>query len=564
VVTLAGRTLSAGLRVLELTGVTPNGELYRARYPSGREVAVLLLPPEASNSEPFIALRQRLRDAIRIQHPNVAAIYDVAETDDQLVYVVVESVTGELLADTLARRGALPVSEALDLCRQAADGLQAAHEAGWVHGRLSPESILLSRATGDGSLVKLIGFTPEFFPRTGEAELTSAPDVALEYSSPERIAGNPPDVPGDVYSLAAVLHHLITGVPPRKGGAAPEALRAVLARALDPSPDERFQTVADFAAALAPAMEPVVHPAEPQPNQLPEPTKAARRRFLPTLWPEERAVAATLLTVAAGLALLWITQRSGLLAIRRHQLEESAAVAPLSSDSISTSSAVLPPSRLPATPPPPPTMRRETVSSRIPAASRPRVITGTAGADSLLVDVRSLDPTIQTDLRYATANNFTGAPLPGYEAARALLRPEAAAALARVQASLRSKGLGLRILDAYRPLRASRAMVEWAQRTGNRSLLRSGYIAERSRHNLGASVDVTLVDLARGTEIMPTTAFDNFTGSADSADTTGQAMRYRKILVQAMESEGFTPYGQAWWHFNYPLEDATPLDQVIR
>jgi D-alanyl-D-alanine dipeptidase len=209
-------------------------------------------------------------------------------------------------------------------------------------------------------------------------------------------------------------------------------------------------------------------------------------------------------------------------------------------------------------------MRRETVSSRIPAASRPRVVTGTAGADSLLVDVRSLDPTIQTDLRYATANNFTGAPLPGYEAARALLRPVAAAALARVQASLRSKGLGLRILDAYRPLRASRAMVEWAQRTGNRSLLRSGYIAERSRHNLGASVDVTLVDLARGTEVMPTTAFDNFTGSADSADTTGPAMRYRKILVQAMESEGFTPYGQAWWHFNYPLEGATPLDQVIR
>ena len=169
-VTLVGRSLSAGLRVLELTGVTPNGELYRARYPSGREVAVLLLPPEASNSEPFIALRQRLRDAIRIQHPNVAAIYEVADTDDQLVYVVVESLTGELLADTLARRGALPVSEALDLCRQAADGLQAAHEAGWVHGRLSPESILLSRATGDGSLVKLIGFTPEFLLRTGEAE----------------------------------------------------------------------------------------------------------------------------------------------------------------------------------------------------------------------------------------------------------------------------------------------------------------------------------------------------------------------------------------------------------
>jgi D-alanyl-D-alanine dipeptidase len=107
-------------------------------------------------------------------------------------------------------------------------------------------------------------------------------------------------------------------------------------------------------------------------------------------------------------------------------------------------------------------------------------------------------------------------------------------------------------------------MVDWAKRTGHRSLLESGYIAERSRHNLGVSVDVTMVDLATGTEAVPTTAFDNFTASADTANATGQALRYRQILVQGMESEGFTPYGQAWWHFNYPLEGAVPLDRVIR
>jgi D-alanyl-D-alanine dipeptidase len=133
-----------------------------------------------------------------------------------------------------------------------------------------------------------------------------------------------------------------------------------------------------------------------------------------------------------------------------------------------------------------------------------------------------------------------------------------------VQAKLRSKGLGLRILDAYRPLRASLAMVDWAKRTGHRSLLQSGYIAERSRHNLGASVDVTLVDLARGTEVMPTTAFDNFSAAADTANATGPALRYREILIQTMKSEGFSPFGQAWWHFNYPLARAAPLDRVIR
>jgi zinc D-Ala-D-Ala dipeptidase len=183
----------------------------------------------------------------------------------------------------------------------------------------------------------------------------------------------------------------------------------------------------------------------------------------------------------------------------------------------------------------------------------------------MLVDVRSVDSTIQVDLRYATANNFTGAPLPGYEAPRALLRREAAAALGRVQARLRSKGLGLRVFDAYRPVRASLAMVDWAERTGHRALLESGYIAQRSRHNLGVAVDLTMVDLRTGTEVPMGTTFDNFTAAAaHTANAIGEALRYQQMLVQTMESEGFSPYDQAWWHFNYPLEGAVPLDRVIR
>jgi D-alanyl-D-alanine dipeptidase len=76
-------------------------------------------------------------------------------------------------------------------------------------------------------------------------------------------------------------------------------------------------------------------------------------------------------------------------------------------------------------------------------------------------------------------------------------------------------------------------------------------------------VDVTMVDLTRGTEVPMGTTFDNFT-TAQTDDVTSEALRYRQILVQAMESEGFSPYGQAWWHFNYPVEGAVPLDRVIR
>ncbi len=195
----------------------------------------------------------------------------------------------------------------------------------------------------------------------------------------------------------------------------------------------------------------------------------------------------------------------------------------------------------------------------------PPVPTGSAAAaDSLLVDVRSVDSTIQVDARYASSDNFTGAPLPGYEAPRALLRREVAAALGRVQARLRSGGLGLRVFDGYRPVRATLAMVEWAERTGRRELVDSGYIARRSRHNLGVAVDLTLVDPASGTEVPMGTPFDTFAPEAHTATAEGRVRRYREILVRVMESEGFQNYEKEWWHFSYPVEGAVAFDQVIR
>src|SRR5665647_1254490 len=116
-------------------------------------------------------------------------------------------------------------------------------------------------------------------------------------------------------------------------------------------------------------------------------------------------------------------------------------------------------------------------------------------ADSLLVNVQHVDTSIVVEMRYATKNNFTGAVLPGYEANRAYLRDEAAAALALVNADLHMQGLGLKIFDAYRPVRASEAMVTWTQTAHRPDLLRDGYIAARSRHNLGVAVDLTIIDV---------------------------------------------------------------------
>lgn len=187
-----------------------------------------------------------------------------------------------------------------------------------------------------------------------------------------------------------------------------------------------------------------------------------------------------------------------------------------------------------------------------------------AEAESLLVDVRTLDPTILVELRYATTNNFTGAVLPGYGAPKALLRREAAQALARVEARLRTGGLGLKIWDAYRPVRATRAMVRWAERTGRTDLLDQEYIARRSRHNLGVAVDLTLVDLVTGTELDMGTPFDTFSEAAHTANAQGRVLRYRQILVRAMQEEGFQNYENEWWHFSFPVAGARPFDLPIR
>lgn len=187
-----------------------------------------------------------------------------------------------------------------------------------------------------------------------------------------------------------------------------------------------------------------------------------------------------------------------------------------------------------------------------------------AVADTLLADVRSLDSTIVVELRYATPNNFTGAPLPGYLANRAYLRREAAAALGRVQRDLHPQGLGLKVFDAYRPVRATLAMVDWTARVNRSDLLKDGYIASRSRHNLGLAIDLTLIDLATGRELEMGTPFDTFSAAAHTANALGEPASNRQKLKAAMEREGFVNYDQEWWHFSFNVPNPVRFDRPIR
>jgi D-alanyl-D-alanine dipeptidase len=222
------------------------------------------------------------------------------------------------------------------------------------------------------------------------------------------------------------------------------------------------------------------------------------------------------------------------------------------------------------TPAPTPASRPAATAPATPApagapATAPDLATAPdAVAESLLVDVQRVAPTLRIDARYATPFNFVGEPLPGYEAPRVLLRREAAEALARVQRALAAEGLGLKVFDGYRPARATAAMVAWTRRVRREDLLRDGYIAERSRHNLGLAVDLTLVTLDGGRELKMGTAFDTFSRAAHTANASGETAVNRQRLVRAMAAEGFTNLAEEWWHFAFDAPNPLRFDLPIR
>jgi D-alanyl-D-alanine dipeptidase len=194
------------------------------------------------------------------------------------------------------------------------------------------------------------------------------------------------------------------------------------------------------------------------------------------------------------------------------------------------------------------------------------VVADDSVARRLLADVRQADSSIIVEARYATTQNFTAAVLPGYFTNRAFLRREAAEALARVQRRLRTGGMGLKVFDGYRPVRATRGMVDWARRTNQMQLIRDGYIASHSRHNLGLAVDLTLVDWSMGgREVDMGTPYDTFSDAAHYGSATGRTLRYRQLLRRVMEEEGFRQYEQEWWHYSFEVAGETPaFDLEIR
>ena len=229
------------------------------------------------------------------------------------------------------------------------------------------------------------------------------------------------------------------------------------------------------------------------------------------------------------------------------------------------------------------------------------LVVAQARADDMPKDfvyLADIDPSIQQDMRYASANNFVGKVVPGYSAPECVLVRQAAEALKRVQAVVHANGFTLKVYDCYRPARAVAAFVDWAKQPDDpeakmvyypnlpKSALFPDYIATRSSHSRGATMDLTLVPLgettpndegnnhAKGPCTAPQaksapdgslamgTTFDCFDLKSHTIvpGLTDEERTNRAMLVDAMKAEGFNNYANEWWHYTL---DGEPYPDTI-
>lgn len=182
-------------------------------------------------------------------------------------------------------------------------------------------------------------------------------------------------------------------------------------------------------------------------------------------------------------------------------------------------------------------------------------------------------PSLVFDIRYYSTDNFLGTRVRGYDSAKCLLTGPAADALKKAQREIAAKGFTFKIFDCYRPQRAVDHFVDWVNDPGDRRmkamyypneeksrLIEKGYIADRSGHSRGSTLDLTLVEIASSKELDMGTPFDYFDTLSNTADPriTDQQNRNRQLLKTVMEKHGFVNYDKEWWHYtlvNEPYPD---------
>ncbi len=239
---MLGKILSH-YKIIEKIGQGGMGEVYRAEDTNlSREVAIMVLPEQFTQDRQRLARFEREAKLLAsLNHPNIAAIHSFEHSDD-IHFLVLELVEGDTLAERVAQ-GPLPVEEALEMCRQIAEGVEAAHEKGVIHRDLKPANV---KVTPEGK-VKILdfGLAKAFEEEVPVTDISQSPTLTEEmtragmilgtaaYMSPEQARGKPVDKRADIFAFGAVLYELLTGKRAFEG----ETVTDTLAKILEGEPD---------------------------------------------------------------------------------------------------------------------------------------------------------------------------------------------------------------------------------------------------------------------------------------------------------------------------------------
>jgi serine/threonine-protein kinase len=208
--------------LLKLLGTGGMGGVYYARDESlGRFVAIKVMLQKLGNDPEFIeTFRREARAVAKLNHPNIAQIYSFGQEKGQ-PYIVMELVNGEHVDEMMEEEGGIPIPLAIRICYEVAKGLNAADEAGIVHGDIKPENIMLDK----NGQAKVVDFGLATVAHAAAEEgIWGTP----YYIAPEKIRRQDVDARADIYSLGATLYHIIAGNPPFEGETPVEVVKARL------------------------------------------------------------------------------------------------------------------------------------------------------------------------------------------------------------------------------------------------------------------------------------------------------------------------------------------------
>lgn len=307
---LIGQTLADKYRVEELINQGGMGAVYRATHVlMDKTVAVKVLHPALAADSVIVARFSReARAASRISHPHALTVTDFGESDNGVVYLVMEYLRGQTLKEVIRSEGPLPLARVVEIIRQVSGALEAAHSEGVVHRDLKSDNIMLVDMGTGGDWSKVLDFgIAKITEKVGQDPALTAPNFIIgtpQYMSPEQCSQVAEiDSRSDIYSLGVIIYEMLVGHVPFTGESPtaimmkhlqepppsileersdlPAAVARVGARAMAKRPEDRFQTVSELSDELASSAE-EVPVGEALSANVDSPDKSTSRIVVPT------------------------------------------------------------------------------------------------------------------------------------------------------------------------------------------------------------------------------------------------------------------------------------------